>query len=81
MAFANELSSAGFVPTSVHTVARVNLDPGTLTITSIDLKTDAVVPKIDQAKFKEISEVAKKGCPISKVLAATKINLDATLKA
>ncbi len=80
MAFAHELSQAGFVPTSVHTVAKVNLDPGSLTITSIDLKTDAVVPRIDPAKFKEISEAAKKGCPISKVLAATKITLDATLK-
>jgi len=81
MALSHELASNGHLPTSVKTVAKVVLEPdgGGFTITHIDLKTDAVVPGIDDATFQKFAEGAKKGCPISKVLAATKINLDAKL--
>jgi osmotically inducible protein OsmC len=81
MALSHELASNGHVPTSVKTVAKVFLEPdgGGFTITHIDLKTDAVVPGIDDATFQKFAEGAKKGCPISKALAATKINLDAKL--
>ena len=37
------------------------------------------VPGIDAAKFQEIAETAKKNCPVSKVLAAAEITLDAKL--
>src|SRR5215470_4930394 len=45
MAFSNELSKAGFVPKSVHTVAAVTLDKDAtgFGIVKIDLKCDAVV--------------------------------------
>jgi osmotically inducible protein OsmC len=81
MALSHALASGGHTPTSVKTVARVFLEqdgPG-FTITHIDLKTDAVVPGIDEATFLKTADEAKKGCPISKALAATKINLDAKL--
>jgi osmotically inducible protein OsmC len=39
-----------------------------------------VVPGIDDAKFQEIAEGAKKGCPLSKALASVpEITLTATL--
>ena len=81
MALSHALASGGHTPTSVKTVAKVVLEqdgPG-FTITHIDLKTDAIVPGIDDATFQKTAEEAKKGCPISKALAATKINLAAKL--
>ena len=49
-------------------------------ITSILLRTNAEVPGIDEAKFRELAEGAKKGCPVSQALAGTDIKLEATLK-
>jgi osmotically inducible protein OsmC len=37
------------------------------------------VPGIDKAKFDELAGKAKVGCPVSKVLKAAEITLDATL--
>ena len=81
MALANALGKAGFSPRRVNTTASVFLEPveGGFGITHIDLKTEADVPGIDNAKFQEVADGAKKGCPVSKALAATKINLDAKL--
>lgn len=39
----------------------------------------ANVPNIDAAKFKELTEMAKAGCPVSKALGAIKVSLDARL--
>ena len=81
MALAAALGRGGFSPRRVSTSARVHLEKGEggFAITAIDLKTEAEVPGIDDAKFQEIAEGAKKGCPVSKALAATKINLSAKL--
>ena len=81
MAFANALAKGGFTPKSVRTNAKVHLmkqDAG-FAITLIELQTEAQVPGIDNAKFQEIADGAKKGCPVSKALAATEIKLDAKL--
>ena len=81
MAFAHGLTQAGFKPKQVHTTAKVQLtktDDG-FSIPQIDLVTEAKVPGIDEAKFKEQAETAKKNCPVSKLLAAAKITLDAKL--
>src|SRR5512133_98120 len=48
-------------------------------ISTIDLKTEAEVPGIDEAKFREQAELTKKTCPVSVALAGTQINLDAKL--
>jgi osmotically inducible protein OsmC len=82
MALSHGLSSAGHPPTSVHTTAKVHLDkvPDGFAITSIDLETVATVPGISAADFQAQAEAAKKGCPISKVLAGAPIHLKATLK-
>jgi osmotically inducible protein OsmC len=48
-------------------------------IKSIALELDARMPGIDAKKFQEFAEKAKKGCPISKALAATPVTLTAKL--
>ena len=72
MATASGLAKAGFKPESVSTKATVHLDSvsGGFKITRIDLDMEADVPGIDEAKFIEVAEGAKKGCPISQALAA-----------
>jgi osmotically inducible protein OsmC len=40
----------------------------------------AKVPNLDQGKFPEIAEAAKKGCPVSQALAGVQIELNATLE-
>jgi osmotically inducible protein OsmC len=82
MALSAELSKAGFTPDSVSTTATVNLEnhPQTSwTVTSIQLETRAKVPKITPEKFAEIAAGAKVGCPISRLLKAAEITLDAKL--
>jgi osmotically inducible protein OsmC len=81
MALSNALANAGFVPTRVHTTARVhfNQGPGGFAINSIDLETEAVVPGIDVETFQKFAQDAKENCPVSKALAATPINLKAGL--
>src|SRR3970040_157044 len=70
MAFSGQLGNAGFNPTRIHTTARVHIERGEggFNITRIDLDTEGQVPGIDNAKFQELAEVAKKGCPVSKAL-------------
>ena len=81
MAFAAALGRANFNPTRVATTAKVHLTKGAegFSITAVDLETEAQVPGIDPAKFQEIAEGAKKGCPVSKALAGTEIRLSARL--
>jgi lipoyl-dependent peroxiredoxin len=83
MAFSHQLASAGYTPRRVHTNAAVHFDKveGGFAITRIDLSTEAEVSGIDQAKFQQLAEDAKKGCPVSKALAGTQINLQARLVA
>ena len=83
MALTLNLEKAGLKPTRVESSADVKLErlETGFTITTIDLVTKAVVPGADDAKFQPIAEETKKGCPVSKVLAATKINLKATVSA
>lgn len=81
MAFSAGLGKEGFTPKRVHTSAAVHFDKveAGFAITSIDLTMEAEIPGIDEAKFQEMAEGAKKGCPVSKALAGTTINLKATL--
>jgi osmotically inducible protein OsmC len=81
MAFANELATAGHPATSVDTTAVVTLEmlPGGPTVTKIHLNNKSSVPGIDKSKFEEIAKKAKEGCPISRLLKAAEITLDAQL--
>jgi len=82
MAFANMLAQAGHVATSVATTATVTLEmlEGGPTVTKIHLTNKSSVPGIEKAAFDEIAAKAKAGCPISRLLAAATITLDATLE-
>jgi osmotically inducible protein OsmC len=81
MALSNALANAGFTPTRVHTTARVHFNQvsGGFAINPIDLETEADVPGIDEETFQKLAKEAKENCPVSKALAATPINLTATL--
>ena len=52
---------------------------GGFEITESALTLTGKVPGIDAAKFKELAEQAKAGCPVSKALGAIKVTLDARL--
>jgi osmotically inducible protein OsmC len=81
MAFSAGLAKAGFIPKRVETTAKVHLekvDAG-FKITRIELSTTGTVPGIDNAKFQEIAEGAKKGCPVSQLLTGAQISLVAKL--
>lgn len=81
MAFSAGLGKAGFTPRRVHTTASVHFDKvaSGFAITGIDLDMEAEIPGIDDARFQQFAEDAKKGCPVSKALAATPITLKARL--
>ena len=82
MALTAQLTRNHTPPTVVNTEATVRLssDAGNLSIDRINLITRAKVPGIDQAKFLELANTAKTGCPVSKALAAVDIHLDAALE-
>jgi len=81
MALSNALTEAGHIPTRVHTTARVEFGQvdGGFAIPRITLELEAEVPGIEEAEFHELAEGAKSGCPVSKALQGTEIELDATL--
>lgn len=81
MALSHGLAQAGHTPDEVKTTAKVHLEKGEqgFGIPKIELVTVAKVPGIDNAKFQEEAEKAKKNCPISKLLSAAEITLDAKL--
>ena len=80
MALSFALGNAGHPPQSIETQAALTLEKqeSGFAITAVHLTTRARVPGIDAAKFQEIANGAKAGCPVSKVLKAT-ITLDASL--
>ena len=81
MALSGELSGADFTPESLETTAVVTMEKTEAgpTVTKIHLTTKAHVPKIDKTKFDELAAKAKEGCPISRLLKAAEITLDAQL--
>jgi osmotically inducible protein OsmC len=82
MALSGALSRAGHDARSISTEAKVHLLKGDdgFEIRRIVLETEADVPGMDEAKFQEVAEGAKKGCPVSKALSGgPEITLNATL--
>ncbi len=81
MALSGQLTSADLVPESLETTAVVTMektDDGP-TVTKIHLVTKARVPNAEKEKFDELAKKAKEGCPISRLLKAAEITLDAQL--
>ena len=70
MALSNVLSSAGHIPDSLHTDARIqlrNID-GRPSLTRINLDTQGHVPGVDEEQFQSYAEEAKANCPVSRAL-------------
>ncbi|MDU8545617.1 OsmC family protein [Pseudomonas syringae group sp. J248-6] len=80
MALSMILGEADLKAESIDTDAKVSLDQvdGGFSITAVHLTLKAKVPGATQQQFDELTNKAKEGCPVSKVLNA-KITLDATL--
>lgn len=84
MAFSFACDRAGIATKSIDTTAKVRLakQGDGFAIDRIALTLDASVPGIDEAKFQELAQGAKKNCPISKALASVpEITLEARLRA
>jgi lipoyl-dependent peroxiredoxin len=82
MALNNALDQAGTPARYVHTTASVHLTKGEtgMSISKIDLVTEAEVPGIDAAKFKEFAQNTLEKCIISRALSAVPMTVEATLK-
>jgi osmotically inducible protein OsmC len=83
MAFSFACEKAGFATSLVDTQAAVRLvaNDGGFLIDRIVLTLTAKVPGLSEARFLEIAEGAKVGCPLSKALASVpKIELTALLQ-
>ena len=78
MQFSHFLAENGTPADSLEAKAVVTLVPGT-GITGSALTLTGKVPGIDEAKFKELANKAKEGCPVSKALGAIDVTLDAKL--
>ncbi|MEC5216696.1 osmotically inducible protein OsmC [Actimicrobium sp. GrIS 1.19] len=80
MALSMMLGQAGLTPERIETKAAVTLEKigDGYEITASHLTVTATIPGADQAKFAEIANMAKVGCPVSKLLKAT-VTMDATL--
>ncbi|MGH7941782.1 MAG: OsmC family protein [Limisphaerales bacterium] len=77
MAFSAELGKGGLSPESISATATVTLDKTNdgFTVTESHLDVTARVPGTDPAKVLEIANIAKAGCPISRLLNA-KVTMD-----
>lgn len=80
MALSLILEQAGFKADQMDTKAEITLEKqgDGFAITKSHLTLRARIPGIDDAKFKELTGMAEKGCPVSKLLKA-EISLDAAL--
>lgn len=82
MALSAALGKAGHNPEKIETKASVHLEKqgDAFAIPRIDLVTVARIPEITDDEFQTIATAAKENCPVSKVLAAAEITLDAKLE-
>lgn len=78
MALSKALNDAGSPATSLDTQAEVSFTPGP-GITGVHLSVRGVVEGLDEARFRELAEGAKDGCPVSQALTGTTITVDAAL--
>ncbi|MCF1465648.1 OsmC family peroxiredoxin [Agrobacterium vitis] len=81
MALSMMLGEAGLTADSLETRANVTLEKqeAGFAITAIELVLKGKVPGADEARFTEIANQAKAGCPVSKALAAVPISLSVAL--
>ena len=82
MAFSLILGNAGLTADYVRTQSAVTLDKvgEGFEITKVHLTMNAKIPGATDAKFQELANMAKTGCPVSTLMKAT-ITMDAKLDA
>lgn len=78
MALSFAITQAGFTPDEIKVKAAVTLDEveGGFGITAITLNLEGKVSGMDEAKFTELANGAKAGCPVSKALSSVPVSLD-----
>ena len=81
MQLSHFLAENGTPATKLDATATIELDMsgGGATIKSSTIELIGTVPGIDDAKFKELADKAKAGCPVSRALGAIEVNLNARL--
>lgn len=83
MQLSHFLAEAGHPAAKLTTEAAVHIGPvdgGGQAISKSALTLRGIVPGMDEAKFIELANKAKAGCPVSKALGAIEITLDAKLE-
>lgn len=77
MALSNKLTTAGFRPQRIKTVATVKLEkrPEGFAIAAIELDTEGEVEGVEEGRFAEFVNDAKANCPVSKALASVPISV------
>lgn len=70
MALSFLLGQAGYTPERIETTAHVRIQQvdGRFLIDRIELETEAKVPGIEEARFREIAEQTKLACPVGNAL-------------
>ncbi len=83
MALSMLLEQAGYKPEHIRTTANVNIEKmgEGFKITKSELDCEASVPGIDENKFQQQAEAAKRNCPVSQALAGVQITLKTRLAA
>lgn len=78
MALSFQIAGKDFTAEELKTTATVSLEKegSGFSITGIVLELKGKVPGLDEAQFKELAEVAKENCPISKALSSVPISLN-----
>lgn len=81
MALSMILGQHDLEASSIDTKATVSLEEvdGGFAITKIHLDVTASIPDATDAQFREATQAAKEGCPVSKVLAGADITMDAKM--
>ena len=81
MALSFQITNAGLEPTELRTLATVSMEKQDVgwTIVAIHLDVTGSAPNLDAAKFEELANNAKNGCPISRALGAVS-NITMTAK-
>jgi lipoyl-dependent peroxiredoxin len=83
MALSGDLTKAGFPPENLDVTSEVTFDrvDGKWTVISSRLAVRGRVPRLDEARFREIAVGAKDGCPISRALKGNvELSVEATLE-
>lgn len=75
------ISGENLTPDSVATTAKVHLTKDDIgpVVSVIELYCEVKCAGLSQEKFEELAEAAKAKCPISRLVAAAEISLDAKL--